>query len=141
MPAISFPHSDELSGQRPLAALPSEIVQGASDRHHFIDHPLPSVSKFVPQDSQSLHRSQGMFDRDAMACQLAVKIAPRPMQSATFRSLPGGRYFGLTGPQSFKSTVAQQEDILRQSQTCLLGHSLVVAPSRNRRRTPQHFVS
>jgi hypothetical protein len=34
MRAVRFHHLVDLGGQGPLAALPSVIVEGASDRHH-----------------------------------------------------------------------------------------------------------
>ena len=141
MRALSFHHSVESGGQRPLAALPSEIVEGASDRHNVVDHSLPSVAKFVPQDPQSLHRRQSMFHGNTFTGQQAVKVAPLPVQSTATTPLPRGNHARGPSFQSLETTITQQGDGLGQAQSRLLRHFLIMPPGRHSRRTPQHAVS
>src|SRR5579862_182307 len=140
MRAVRFHHLVDSGGQRPLAALPSVIVEGASDRHHFIDHSFSAVAKFVPQNPQSLHRREGMFHRDTFARQQTVKITALPVQSTTVASLPRGDRARWPGFQSFETAVTQQGDRLGQAQSRFLRHFLIMPPGWHRGRTPQYFV-
>ena len=64
MRAARFSHLVGSGCQLLLATLSSVIVEGASDRHHFIDHTFSPAAKFVSQNSQSFHRREGMFHSD-----------------------------------------------------------------------------
>ena len=98
MRGVSFHHFLELDGQGPLAAFVSEIVEGASDRHHLIDHPHATVAKFVSQDPQPFHRGQGMLHRNSVGSQQTVESAMAPMppprrverERGLFRTYPWG---------------------------------------------------
>ena len=90
MRAVAFHHLFKLGGQRSLAALPSEIVERAPDRHHLIDHSRSPVAKFIPQDFQAFDRSQCVLHLDPHTGQQTVKVTALAMQSSTIASCPRG---------------------------------------------------
>src|SRR5258708_14097564 len=126
MRTLSFPYPLDLGGHCSLAALPSVIVQRAPNHHHVIDHSFAPIAKFVSQNSQSLHRREGMFHRDAFAGQSTVKTAASPMQSTSVTPLPGCHHIGFTNFQSLKPTIPQQQSFVGQSQAPLVSYFFIV---------------
>ena len=113
--------------ERPLAPLASEIVQGAPELHHLVDHSRVTVAKLISQNSQSLHRRQRVLDRNPIGRQQSVELATSPMQRAPLAPLPGSDHAGGSNLQPLKAAVTQKMNILGQSQSGSLSNSPVRA--------------